>query len=160
MPYAWTDSIVGLPAITVTDTVARVAVGTRAKAFDPTYGEGEFVYLLGVASTIVGSVVIFDNRTGQTTLAVAASRGQCAVAMSVNVAGQYGWYQVEGAAVVKTAAAVAANTAAYSTATAGQVDDAVVAGSGIDGMTFKTADGTPSAGFAVAQLAYPSMNSR
>jgi hypothetical protein len=159
MAYAWSDTIVGLPPVTDTDTTQKVRIGLKAKAFDPTYGEGEFIYLLGVASTVVGSVAIFDDRTGATTLTVAASRGPCAVAMSANVASQYGWYQIQGAAVVK-AGTVAANTAAYSTATGGQIDDAVVAGSGIDGMTIKTADGTPAAGFAVAQISYPSMNSR
>lgn len=156
MAYSWTDTIVGLPPVTDTDTTQKVAIGTRAKAFDPTYGEGEFIYLKGVANTIVGSVVAYDEYANTTTLTLAATRGPVAVAMSANVASQYGWYQVRGAAVVATAAAVVAGTPAYTTATAGKVDDAVVAGSGIDGMVFKTADGTPSAGLAVAQIAEPS----
>jgi hypothetical protein len=152
MAYNWTDHTVGLPPVTETDTVQKFVIGTRCKAFDPTYGEAEFIYLPGVASTIVGSVVAFDTKAATTTLAVVATRGPVAVAMSINVAGQWGWYQISGSAVVKTAAAVVAGTPAYSTATAGQVDDAVTAGSLIDGMVFKTADGTPAAGFAIVQM--------
>ena len=77
--------------------------------------------------------------------------------MSANVANQFGWYQISGAAVIK-AGTVAANGSVYATATAGTVDDAVVSGDKVDGARFKTADGTPSAGFAYCQLARPSLN--
>lgn len=159
MAYNWSDTIVGLQPITTVDDVQKHPVGTTAKAYDPTYGEGEFVYLPGVASTIAGSVAAYDTRgSGSTTLAVAATRGPVGVAMAATVASTWGWYQIRGSAVVKTAAAVAAGTPAYSTATAGQVDDAVTAGSMIDGMVFKTADGTPAAGFAVAQIDAPCLS--
>jgi len=150
--------------INVTDTVQNHPLGTVIKAVENSnvggspLGEGEFIYLKGVASTIVGSVVIYDQRAGTTTLTATASRGPVAIAQSANVANQFGWYQISGSAVVKTAAAVAANAMAYATATAGQADDAVVAGAKIDGATYRTADGTPSAGFAIVQLAGPCLN--
>lgn len=151
MAYNWTDTVAGLPPVTDTDTVQKVAIGTRCKAFDSTFGEAEFIYLPGVASTIVGSVVAFDTKAQTTTLTVAATRGPVAVAMAANVAGQFGWYQISGSAVVATAGGVVAGTPAYSTATAGKVDDAVTAGSLIDGMVFKL-DAFPGAGFAVVQM--------
>ena len=149
-------------AIADTSTRALLPVGTVVKAVDPIYGEGEFVYALGVASTVVGSVAAIDQRSPAgvptaTVLTVAATRGPVGVAMSANVAGQYGWYQVSGSAVVKTGTVAAAGIG-FSTATPGQLDDAVVTGSKIDGIVFKSADGTPSAGLAVAQIARPSAN--
>lgn len=159
MAYNLTTTLVGAQPIAQTSTTQQHTLGKRVTAFDPVYGEGEFIYLGGVASTIVGSTVVYDEKAGTTALGVAASRGPAAVAMSANVAGQFGWYQILGSAVVKVAAAVVAQTAAYFTATAGQVDDAVTAAQKVDGMVFKTADGTPSAGLAVAQIAYPSANS-
>jgi hypothetical protein len=157
MAYKLVSTLLGTPSITDTSTTQALPLGTLVRAVDDTYGEGGFVYLKGVASTAVGSVVIFDQKAGTTTLATAGSRGPVAVAMSANVASQYGWYQVQGSAVVK-ASTVAANGNVYATAAAATVDDATVAGDKVDGARFKSADGTPSAGFAVAQLAFPSMN--
>jgi len=151
MAYSLTDSLVGAQAIATTSTVQAHNIGKRVKAYDPTYGEGEFIYLKGVASTVVGDAVIYDTDAPSTVRAVAGSRGPVAIAMSINVASQYGWYQIAGAAVVK-AGTVAAAGLCYVTATAGTLNDAVVAGDKIDGMIFKTADGTPAAGFAVVQM--------
>lgn len=157
MAYIITTQTAGMQPIATTSTTQRHPLGTRVNAVDSTYGEGEFVYQKGVGSTVVGSVVIFDQYTGTSTLATAGSRGPVGVAMSANVLNQFGWYQVCGSAVAK-AATVLANGNVYATGTAGTVDDATVAGDKIDGARFKTADGTPSAGFAVVQLSNPSMN--
>lgn len=151
MAYYITTTQMGLPAIANTDTVQYAPIGTRVRAVDPTYGEGEFIYLKGIASTVVGSVVIYDEYANTTTLGVAGSRGPVAVAMSANVASQFGWYQIAGSSVVKAATVLAAG-ATYWTATPGVLDDAVVATDKIDGMRFKTADGTPAAGFAVVSM--------
>jgi hypothetical protein len=78
-------------------------LGSVARAFDPTYGEGEFILLKGVASTIVGSLVIYDGLTYATTLApVTANQARpVAVAMAANTsATKFAWYQVEGTALV------------------------------------------------------------
>ena len=132
-------------------------LGRIVRAFDDTYGEGEFIYLQGVASTVVGDLVIYDTFAKTTKRAVAGDRGPCAVAMSANVASQFGWYQISGAAVVRSATAVAA-ASPYVTASAGQIDDAVVATDKIDGARYKTADGTPSAGLATLELDRPALN--
>jgi hypothetical protein len=157
MAYSTNTPQVGIQAIATTSTVQQHQIGTRIRAFDPTYGEGEFIYLKGLASTAIGEAVIYDEYANTTTRAVAGSRGPVGIAMSANLAAQYGWYQVSGAAVVKSAAA-AANASVYVTATAGTVDDAVVAGDKIDGARYKTADGTPSAGFAIVMLDRPALN--
>lgn len=143
--------------ITDTSTTQTLPIGSRVKATHSTYGQAEFVYLKGLASTAVGELVIFDQYANTTTRAVAGSRGAAAVAMSANVASQYGWYAIAGSVPIK-AGTVAANGAVYVTATAGTVDDAVVSGDKVDGARFKTADGTPSAGLAIAQLSRPALN--
>jgi hypothetical protein len=157
MAYTFSDLHVGLQPIAVTSTVQQHIIGMRVHAYDPTYGEGEFIYLKGLAATAVGETVIYDTYANTTKRAVASDRGPVAVAMSANVASQFGWYQIAGSAIVKSNAVVS-GASVYVTATAGTVDDAVVAGDKIDGMRFKTADGTPSAGFVTAQLARPSLN--
>src|SRR6185312_13105688 len=139
MAYTKTSTAIGLPAVTATilatDYLKSPAVGTIAQFTDPTYGTGEFIWLNGCASTVVGDVVIYDQNAGTTTLATAGSRGPAAVAMSINLATYQGWYQISGSAVVKSGT-VAANAKVYATSTAGQVDDAVVSGDQITGAVF------------------------
>ena len=157
MAYTISTPLAGFQPIAVTDTTQNHPLGTIVTAVDPTYGAGEFVYLKGVASTAVGSAVIFDQYAGTTTLATAGSRGAVGVSMSANVASQYGWYQISGSAVVKTGTVVA-GAPAYVTATAGTLDDAVVSGDKVDGFVYKTANGTPSTGLSTAQIERPSLN--
>lgn len=104
------------------------------------YGDAEFIYLKGVASTVEGDAVVYDS-AGVTARAAARAEGPVAVAMSACVASNFGWYQVRGLAKVKCAT-VAADTQAYLTATAGTIDDAHVAGDGILGMRISSADDT------------------
>lgn len=123
---------VGSQPIDVTDTVQNHPLGTLVRAWDPIYGGGEFIYLLGVASTVVGSVVKY-NATSYLTVLVVATAVQAvpvAVAMSANVASQYGWYQISGNAVVKkTAVAVSPQVTLFISATAGRVK--VIASAGL-----------------------------
>lgn len=99
-------------------------LGSIAKAYHPTFGEGEFIYLLGVASTVAGLLVEYNATTFQTTLSpnTANDENPVAVAMSANVASQYGWYQIAGiATVLKTAVQVLPGAKIYQSATAGRV---------------------------------------
>ena len=100
MTYA-IHSLAGAQPIATTSTAAAHALGTIVRATDPTYGEGEFIYLLGVGSTAVGSIVTYDPTTYLTTLSAVGGNipRAVAVAMSANVASQYGWYQISGQAV-------------------------------------------------------------
>jgi len=98
-------------------------LGTIIRAYDATLGEGEFIYLLGVANTAVGNTVTYDATTYQTTLSPSTANnvGPVAVAMSANVAGQYGWYQITGlATVLKTAVQVLPGAKIYQSGTAGR----------------------------------------
>lgn len=156
MAFKSINARVGVSDITETGTTQLYPLGTRVQAQDPVYGVGEFVYLLGVASTAVGSWVTFNQDDGSTTLLAANAIGPVAVAMSANVASQYGWYQIYGknpAALVL--AGFADNANVYATATAGSVDDAVVAGDRV-----KNARGASaiSSGAAEMELWYPFMD--
>jgi len=114
----------GAQPIANTETVQKHVLGTLVRAWDPTYGEGEFIYLLGVGSTVVGSLVTYNATSYLTALSpdTAAFQAPVAVAMSANVASQYGWYQVSGNAVIKkTAVAVTPQVKIYQSATPGRV---------------------------------------
>jgi len=156
MTYAVKD-FVGAQAISETSTVERHVKGTVVKAWDPIYGEGEFIYLKGIGSTVVGSLVTYDVYLGLTALAPATGgNGAVAVAMSANVANQWGWYQISGQAVVKAPnAAVVGAQVWMLAATPGSVDDAVVAGEQVLNATFSTTTGTPSSGLAVIAINRP-----
>lgn len=149
---------VGFQAIATTDTTQRHPLGTRVQAYDPTYGNGEFIYLLGVASTAVGSWVTYNQDDHSTALLAANAIGPVAVAMSANVASQYGWYQIYGKAVGKVLASFADNANVYATATAGSVDDAVVSGDRVKNCKGASAIDTPSTGLAEMEISYPVMD--
>lgn len=158
MTFYSSDNRLGTQDLSTTSTTQQHPLGTIVKGVDSTYGEAEFIYLLGVASTVVGSCAVWGTN-GQTVLTTTATRGPVGVSLSANVASQYGWYQISGVAVVK-ATTVASGALAQGSATGGQIDDTTTAGQYIDGMCIKTADGTPSAGFALCALSRPCMNGR
>lgn len=147
-------SFIQAQQIAESSTTQRHPLGTRIRAFDPTYGEAEFIYLKGVASTAVGDVVGYDIKNATTTRAVTTTRGPLAVAMSANIANQYGWYCVYGAVPVNAAGATASVAIQlYMTATPGALDDAATAGSAVTGISFM--DAVSGAGAFTAQLSYP-----
>jgi hypothetical protein len=85
-------------------TTKKHQLGTIVQAFDPVLGMGEFIYLKGVASTVVGSGVTYDDsfQTALASIAVKVPR-PLAIAMGACVATYYGWYQIGGIAVVAKA---------------------------------------------------------
>jgi len=152
MAYTFDEPRLGLQQIAqVNDTVVTAGgttivappavLGSIVRAFDPVFGEGEFILLLGVANTVVGSVVRYNATTYQTTLVVntAVQDVPVAVAMSACVAGQYGWYQIAGNAVIKkTAVTVAPNVTLFLSATAGRVK--VLASAGLQVVAARSAN--------------------
>ena len=136
MAYSFTENRAGQLQIANTDSGVTMANGSSAiptppntlgqvcRAFDPTYGEGEFIMLVGVASTVVGSLVTYNATTYQTALSAntANQATPVAVAMAANTAGLFGWYQIGGLAVIKkTAVATNAQVAVYQSATVGRI---------------------------------------
>jgi hypothetical protein len=157
MAYYCTTPEIGTQPIADTSTVQLHPLGKIIRGVDPTYGEGEFIYLKGVASTVVGSLVTYDQTLATTTLAPATGGiGPVAVAMSANVLANYGWYQIAGAAAVKAPNAMTPGAAVFMlAATAGSVDDAQVNGEQVVNATVSTTTGTPSSGLAIIQIQRP-----
>lgn len=139
MPWIITDNYIGGQAIATTDDTQNHPLGTivRARQTDTGGGGGEFIYLLGVSSTVVGSLVTYNATTFQTTLSPTGATtdgSPLAVAMSANTASRYGWYQVSGlAAIKKTAVAIAPSTGLWLSGTAGRVYATASTGKGIVG---------------------------
>jgi hypothetical protein len=123
-----------------------------------TYGEGEFIYLRGVSSTAVGSWVTFNADDHSTALLAANAIGPVAVAMAATVADRFGWYQIYGKAVGQVLSGFLDNANVYATATAGSVDDSIVAGDRVKNAKGASAIGTPSAGLAEFEIHYPVMD--
>ena len=107
--------------LTQIDTVAQYALGSRVQDKNC----NEYIYLLGVASTVAGSAVTFTGAFA-TALAVADAVGPVGFAMAATVASKYGWYQIAGLATGITLTAVVTQLPLYLTATAGELDDAAV----------------------------------
>jgi len=100
--------LAGMQQIEDVSDTAKHKVGTIIRAIHPTYGAGEFVYLKGVASTVVGSVVTYNATDGTTSRVIPTTYipQPVAVAMAATGASQYGWYQLSGQAIVAKAATV------------------------------------------------------
>jgi len=160
MAYTVTETTIGVQPIAIDETTANqaVALGAIVQASDPDLGSGEFIYLKGLASTVVGSWVTYNSSDNTTTLLAANAIGPVAVAMSPCVANEFGWYQISGKAVGLALAGFADNANVYATATAGSVDDAVVAGDRVKLAKGASAVGTPSAGLAYFEIHRPFMD--
>lgn len=162
MTYAVATPSLGFPSIgTVVAASAYNAsakVGDIIRATDPTYGSGEFIYLNGVASTVIGSWVTYNADDYSTTLLAANAIGPVAVAMSATVASTSGWYQIQGKAVGLALTGFVDDANVYATATAGSVDDAVVAGDRVKNAKGASAVGVPSAGLAEFEIERPWMD--
>lgn len=130
-------------------------LGDIVRAVDPVYGVGEFIYLQGVASTAVGEWVTYNADDWTTTRLAPDAIGPVAVAMSANLAGYSGWYQIQGKAIGKVLAGFLDNANVYATATAGSVDDAVVAGDRVKNAKGASNIGTPAAGLAEFEISRP-----
>jgi hypothetical protein len=163
MAYSFFNTQTGLPAITETVLAADAAskapaLGTIVLAVDSTLGAGEFIWLKGLAATAVGTWVTYNSSDNTTDLLAANAIAPVAVAMSANLAGYYGWYQIGGKAVGKALTGFLDNANVYATATAGSVDDAVVAGDRVKLAKGASAVGTPSSGLAYFEIQRPFMD--
>lgn len=164
MAYVHSENELGLQPIAAFSSIQNHPLGKIVRAFDATLGAGEFIYLKGVASTVVGSLVTYVASTGVTALSttsgVVNGGAPLAVAMSANiVATTFGWYQIEGDAVIKkTAVKVdpAGTTKVYLSATAGRVMQTSVAGRQVIGARWITATTvTSTTSTAIATLNRP-----
>jgi hypothetical protein len=162
MAFVQKDVVMGEADLTTVDPLGPGVYGTGSgrsaflgaivRGYDAVYGEGEFIFLKGVASLAVGDVVEYNGLTGATTRwAGTANTGKpLAIAISAPTASQYGWFQIAGNAVVTCSGTVAAGDSAYFSATA-SVKSAAAAGKQVLNMIAVLANGgTPTGGTALA----------
>lgn len=111
-----------------------------------------YIFGQGVASCAAGSWVSLDE-AAQAALLAANAKGRVGIAMAAIVASSYGYFQIYGKNLIaKVAASFADNGDVYATATAGTVDDAVVAGDRVKGAWGRSAI---SGGVATMELNFP-----
>ena len=96
----------------VPDTTQRHPLGLRITAVDPVcWGLGTFIYIKSGAAILKGSLVMWDQGYNGALLPSTTGQGfPFGVAVAPMASGTYGWIQVEGLAVIKTNATVAADT--------------------------------------------------
>jgi hypothetical protein len=158
MPYTIAENMLIGQLFAENSTTAKHELGLIIRAKDPLYGVGEFIYLKGVASTAANDWVTYNLDDWSTTRLAANAIGPVAIAMSACVASQFGWYQISGKGVGRVASGFVDNANVYATATAGTVDDAVVAGDRVKLAVGASAIGTPSAGLAEFEISRPFMD--
>lgn len=145
--------------LTDVDTAAKNLVGTVVEGVDDFGNYAEYIYLKGVASTIVGSVVTYDH-AGATTLIVADASGPVAVSMGINVAATFGWYAIVGTILVDVVANSLAAAAGVANpgreTTNGKVGDGRAAGDEINNFFQRVA--TTAAALAYCQINRPFVN--
>jgi hypothetical protein len=135
-------------------TTAITPVGTIAMTTD----QKECIFLKGVASTVAGSWVAFDEAYVTTLLNTSTAGSlvsQLAVASAATVASTYGWYYISGAVSASVGSAVADNGKLYASAADGVVEDAVSAGNQIHGAYARAATTTAAVLLSSVQISRP-----
>lgn len=159
MAYTPSAPELGTQPIAVSSSVQNHPPGYTVEAYDPTFGSGRFIYLEGVASTLVGSMVTYDQDNKTTTLAPGTAHlaQPLACAMSANLANNWGWYQVGGAAVIKkTATKVSPGVQLFLSSTAGRVQATAASGKEIlNCITVNTATVASATSTIVANFQFP-----
>lgn len=125
--------LIGAQPIATKSTTQKHPLGMIVQAEDPTYGQGEFIYLKGVASTAVGSWVGYSPALGTSVLAVANGNYPLAVSMTTNTTTtSYAWYQISGVAQALGLTSITHSSGfLWLTSTAGSLDDASVIGDAV-----------------------------
>ncbi len=130
MAYYPLNGGVGVQGIATKSTTQLHPLGQIIQASDATLGVGEFIYLKGVASTVVGSWVGYSPALGTSILAVANGNYPLAVSMTTNTTTtSYAWYQISGIATALGLTSITSTSGFLAlTSTAGSLDDASVIG--------------------------------
>ena len=134
--WVMVDAEIGTQGISTVSTVQNHPFGkiVRAKDVGATdYGEGEFIYVKGVASGAVGAWAGYEveagAQAGATILAVANGNYPLGLMVSLlDATTDFGWLQISGHGVGKALTLFGDNGVCYLTSTAGSVDDASVIG--------------------------------
>lgn len=135
MAFKPAETFQGVVDFTNIDTSANrvVTPGLIVRGVDAASSKsgGEFIYLPGVASNTVGSVVTYNPLANTTTLlASTVDQGlPIAVSMSANVTTtSYSWYQVSGVTTIKKSAVKVAPASKMFIGTTGRVTALITSG--------------------------------
>lgn len=146
---------IGVGDLYAVDSSQKWPLGTTCKGYSATHGFAEFIYLKGVASTAIGSVVTYDE-AGVSTLLVANAQGPIAVSLAANTAATtYSWYCIRGKIDAACASSSADNADVGYESAAGTIGDGRAAGDGIANAMSRSATDTPSTGLCWLQINYP-----
>lgn len=160
-----TGGRLGVSALTTTNTVPEVPLGTVVGFYDDVaQTNGEAMYCRAGAAITEGQIGLIDL-LNKVTL---ASNGNAnsgkpvgfALATVAMADGDYGWFAISGKIKSKTPNPVVADAKVFVLATAGAVDDAVLAGCQVVGAEFASADGTPAAAFAYVNINRPALQTQ
>lgn len=153
------------PGIVYTTNQGMV-IGQRAKFRDvgTTFlGEGEFIWLPGGTSVILGSWCTFSTsdgtaNTGATTLWAGTANlpYPLAVATAAIVGSTWGWFQIYGAAICGISGTIVAGNGAAWQASGIVQGSAAVATKNVEGAIALSAHAVPAANQAIYFLSYPS----
>ena len=121
---------IGVQGIHTKSTTQLHPLGQIIQAQDSTYGVGEFIYLKGVSSTVVGSWVGYSPALGTSVLAAANGTYPLAVSMTTNTTtGSYAWYQISGVAQALGLTSITHSSGFLAlSGTSGSLDDASIIG--------------------------------
>lgn len=152
---------------------AEHPLGSIVRAYDPVYGEGEFIYLQMVTATVVGSAVTW-NGYGAVSGQGATLRGQYQSALAGTTANQgqpvafamvafptgapataFAWFQIAGNVVAATNGTLAAGPAKVYLAAAGTVTSTQANGVELVNSINVTATGTPAVNQAILSINRP-----
>jgi hypothetical protein len=136
MAYKPAETFQGVVDFTNIDTSANrvVTVGLIVRGVDTASSKsgGEFIYLPGVASNTVGSLVTYNPLSISTTTLAASTVDQgvpLAVSMSANITtSSYSWYQITGVATIKKSAVKVSPNSKMFIGTTGRVTAAIASG--------------------------------
>ena len=137
------------------DATALNIVGEESDGYGIDGAPARYVYLKGVASTIVGSWVTYDEAGLSTNLATDSNAGPVAVATVASVAGEWGWYAIVGHHVCGaiSGGGAAADGKVFATATDFLADDAELDDMQVIGATFRTVEGGANSGLGLSATA-------
>lgn len=177
--YVLTDNVLGDPPLGANTQIApgngnlpslvlEAQLGEIRKGWSPTYGYGEFIYLLIPTTTAIAQNLLVQWTAGYTVallpvLATSKNTGNsvalCPVAVSSLTPVQYAWFQIQGQnLVLKTAVQVLPNVVVYASATAGRIKVLTSAGGQITGLrTFNAATVTSTTSSVLVFLDRPRM---
>ena len=161
--YVWTDETGDI----TTNTIQHPPLGTVAQYYDNGTTQlcaGEFIWLLGVASTVAGDVVSYIGADGAGAKGVTTrwagtgnTGGPLAVATAATVAAAQGWYQIGGAAIVNTSGTVVAGNPLYYAGTTALMGASASNGKQVMGAIAGSANGVPATNQTIVTLDRPTV---